>query len=84
MPAGAILDTGGGLRPSLTGRGLGRTAIAVGLAYGARVHRPRAWRVTVSSANARALRVVEALGFRAVCEFTADSGLPYRILVRGA
>lgn len=28
------LDTGGGLRPTLTGQGLGRQAIATGLAYG--------------------------------------------------
>jgi RimJ/RimL family protein N-acetyltransferase len=81
-PANAILDTGGGLRPSLTGRGLGRTAIAVGLAYGKRVRGPRAWRVTVSSTNARALRVVEALGFRRVIEFTTGSGLSYWILLR--
>src|SRR5437899_2597028 len=30
----AALDTGGGLRPDLTGKGLGRTAVQAGLAFG--------------------------------------------------
>lgn len=80
----AALDTGGGLRPSLTGRGLGRAAIATGLEFGRRRFAPvRAFRVTVASFNARALRVVTSLGFREVSSFTATTdGRPFEILVR--
>lgn len=79
----SALDTGGGLRPELTGRGLGRDAIAAGLAYGRAVFAPSAFRVTVASFNARALRTVESLGFRRVGRFdAARDGRSFEVLVR--
>jgi RimJ/RimL family protein N-acetyltransferase len=68
----SALDTGGGLRPELTGRGLGRTVIAAGLAYGRARFAPVAFRVTVASFNSRALHVVESLGFQRVGTFDAS------------
>jgi [ribosomal protein S18]-alanine N-acetyltransferase len=87
VPGGAYdhsaLDTGGGLRPDLTGRGLGREAIATGLAFGRERFAPAAFRVTVATFNVRALRVVGALGFRRVDGFRATTnGLSYDILIR--
>lgn len=77
------LDTGGGLRPSCTGRGLGRRALAVGLAYGRDRYAPPAFRVTVAADNARALRVVTSSGFVRTGEFAAStSGLRCLVLVR--
>jgi ribosomal-protein-alanine N-acetyltransferase len=77
------LDTGGGLRPSLTGQGLGRQAIQTGLDFGRRRFAPSAFRVTVASFNSRALRVVTSLGFRAVSSFAATTdGRRFEILVR--
>ena len=74
-PAGEpVLDTGGGLRPDLTGLGLGRAAIATGLAFGARTYRPALFRMTIAAYNARAHRVVETLGFTRTAEFTASNG----------
>jgi [ribosomal protein S18]-alanine N-acetyltransferase len=79
----SALDTGGGLRPSLTGRGLGREAIATGLAYGQERFAPRAFRMTVASFNARAPRVVTSLGFGHVARFAATTdGKPYDVFVR--
>lgn len=79
----SALDTGGGLRPDLTGRGLGREAIGTGLAFGRQRFAPGAFRVTVATFNVRALRVVEALGFRRVSSFrAAANGRPYQILTR--
>ncbi len=79
----SALDTGGGLRPSLTGRGLGREAIATGLAYGQKHFAPPAFRVTVASFNARAQRVVTSLGFEHMARFEASTdGKPYEVLVR--
>jgi ribosomal-protein-alanine N-acetyltransferase len=79
----AALDTGGGLRPDLTGRGLGRTVIAAGLAFGQHQFAPHAFRVTVASFNLRAGRVVASLGFRPVGRFPATAdGRPYDVLVR--
>ena len=86
VPAGdyddLALDTGGGLRPDLTGRGLGRLAIATGLEFGRREFAPPAFRVTVASFNERALRVVRSLGFRDVSRFRAlTDGRSFEILV---
>ena len=69
------LDTGGGLRPELTGlgRGLGRRAIATGLAFGLERFRPTAFRVTVADFNGRARHVVESLGFVHVSSFAAST-----------
>ena len=77
------LDTGGGLRPHLVGRGLGRHAISVGLAFGRAEFAPRAFRVTVAAFNERALRTVEALGFQRVDQFNAArDGREFVVLVR--
>jgi ribosomal-protein-alanine N-acetyltransferase len=79
----SALDTGGGLRPDLTGLGLGREAIATGLAFGRERFAPAAFRVTVASFNLRALSVVEALGFRRTDTFDAiTNGRSYEILTR--
>jgi ribosomal-protein-alanine N-acetyltransferase len=79
----SALDTGGGLRPSLTGQGPGREAISAGLAFGRERFAPTAFRVTVASFNTRALKVVDSLGFVREDEFRATAdGKPYRILVR--
>jgi [ribosomal protein S18]-alanine N-acetyltransferase len=77
------LDTGGGLRPELTGQGLGRRAISTGLDFGRERFSPAAFRVTVAAFNARALRVVAGLGFSATDRFeAATNGASYVILVR--
>ncbi len=77
------LDTGGSLRPDLVGRGLGRHAIAAGLAHGRERFAPTAFRVTVAAFNARALRVVRGLGFVETARFeAARDGRPFVVLVR--
>lgn len=80
---GSALDTGGGLRPDLTGKGLGREAIGTGLAFGRREFAPAAFRVTVASFNERALRVVRSLGFISTGSFEAlTDGRSYELLIR--
>ena len=79
----SALDTGGGLRPELTGQGLGRTAISTGLDFGRRTLAPAAFRVTVATFNVRAQHVVESLGFANIGSFNASTdGRRYEILVR--
>ena len=87
VPGGAYdtsaLDTGGGLRPDLTGKGLGREAIGTGLAFGRREFAPAAFRVTVASFNERALRVVRSLGFVSAGSFEAlTDGRSFELLIR--
>ena len=79
----SALDTGGGLRPELTGKGLGRLAISAGLEFGRNRFAPPAFRVTVASFNARALRTVESLDFERVGTFEATrSAQDFHVLVR--
>lgn len=81
----SALDTGGGLRPELTGQGLGRAVISAGLAFGRARFAPAAFRVTVASFNARALRTVESLGFERVGTFKATrDAREFHVLVRAA
>ena len=79
----AALDTGGGMRPDLVGRGMGRKMIAAGLAFGRAQFQPPAFRVTVATFNTRALRSVESLGFEQVGQFDATTnGGRFAVLVR--
>ena len=79
----SALDTGGGLRPALTGQGLGRSAITAGLDFGRAHFAPAAYRVTVAAFNARALRTVESLGFVRTATFEAKrDGREFVVLVR--
>jgi RimJ/RimL family protein N-acetyltransferase len=60
------LDYGLGLRPDLTGRGLGREFFRAGLAYARDQYQPRHVVLHVAAFNERALLVYERAGFRVV------------------
>lgn len=57
-------DTGGALRPDLTGKGLGETLLSAGLHFGSERFGFGHFRVTVASFNQRALTVCERVGFK--------------------
>jgi ribosomal-protein-alanine N-acetyltransferase len=79
----SALDTGGGLRPDLTGLGLGREAIWTGLDFGRQQFAPEAFRVTIATFNVRAHRVVASLGFANVGSFRAlADGRSFEMLIR--
>jgi ribosomal-protein-alanine N-acetyltransferase len=81
----SALDTGGGLRPELTGKGLGREAIRTGLEFGRQQFAPQAFRMTIAAFNVRAQTVVRALGFSTAVRFKAlTNGQDYDIFTRPA
>lgn len=81
----SALDTGGGLRPDLTGKGLGRKAIQTGLDFGQQMFHPKAFRVTVLTSNIRAQRVIAAVGFRQASTFlAATDGRSFGIWIKAA
>lgn len=57
------LDTGGGLRPDLTGKGYGLSLLLAGVELGKTLFQPKFFRVTVAAFNTRALKVCERAGF---------------------
>lgn len=63
------LDVGVGLRPDLTGQGLGLPLITAGLEVAKSIYSPSAFRVTVATFNQRALRVWYKAGFQPIQVF---------------
>ncbi len=63
------LDIGLGMRPDLTGRGLGVEFVHAGLRFARKTYAPPAFRLTVATFNRRAIRVYERAGFETVKSF---------------
>lgn len=59
----SVLDIGGGLRPDLTGKGLGLDLLESVLEFARGEFPARAFRTTIASFNQRAIRVCQKAGF---------------------
>jgi len=70
---GEALDLGGGLRPDLTGKGLGQHVIAAAMNYAMGRFSPTLFRTTVASFNQRAGKVCERLGYQVARSFVRPS-----------
>ncbi len=79
------LDMGGGLRPDLTGHGLGPQIMRAAIDFVRSEFSPRAFRATVAEFNLRAQRACEKVGYVPVQRFIAThSDVPFVIFVRDA
>ena len=58
-----VLDVGVGMRPELTGQGLGEMFVAEILDFGRTTYCPEEFRVTVAGFNKRSLKTFQKLGF---------------------
>ena len=77
------LDMGGGLRPDLTGQGLGAPVLQAAFTFARHTFDPPAFRATVAAFNQRALRVCKRVGYRPVQRFQhAGSGREFVVLWR--
>ena len=77
------LDIGLGVRPDLTGQGLGSEIVRAVTDFAIKLDAPSALRVTIAAFNERALRVWQKAGFREVSRFTAEeTTVPFIILIR--
>ena len=61
---GDAVEVGLGLRPDLTGRGLGLPFLLAGLEFARGRYAPARFRLAVAAFNGRAIRVYERAGFR--------------------
>ena len=60
---GDVVGVGVGLRPDLTGRGLGQSFLEAGLAFARERLTPTRFKLSVADFNARAIKVYERAGF---------------------
>jgi RimJ/RimL family protein N-acetyltransferase len=67
------VDLGLGLRPDLTGRGLGKQLVLATLDFGRTKLGYSSFRLTVAAFNRRAIRVYERAGFRIVRAFGQET-----------
>ncbi|TFG50066.1 MAG: N-acetyltransferase [Anaerolineales bacterium] len=67
-----VLDVGVGLRPDLTGQGLGECFVQAILDYGENTFQPEQFRVTVADFNLRSRKTFQKLGFQEVFHFTRE------------
>jgi RimJ/RimL family protein N-acetyltransferase len=85
--AGAnLLDVGIGMRPDLTGRGLGPSFMTAVLRLAGRQGWQHGFRVTIAAFNGRSRRMHERLGFRETARFRREgrpNGMEFVILTRG-
>lgn len=70
---GETVDVGLGLRPDLTGGGIGTEFCRAGLEFARSRFAPRRFTLAVAAFNGRAIRVYERLGFRRVGVFTHET-----------
>ena len=81
------LDVGLGLRPDLTGRGLGTEFVHAGLRFAKENLSPLGFRLTVAASNLRAIRAYERVGFEPVEKFgsrTPDGAVEWLLMRREA
>jgi len=79
------LDIGLGMKPELTGKGLGPTFFASILDYAARIMAPVSYRLTVADFNQRAINLYRKFGFRFEAEFEDEQvQIPHIILIKEA
>ena len=68
----AALDVGIGLRPDLTGQGLGGQILAAVLDVGRQLFGAQRFRATIAAWNRRSIRIFEKLGFKQTATFHAE------------
>lgn len=67
------IEVGLGLRPGLTGQGMGEDFVRQGLKFAIARFRPAGFRLAVAAFNGRAIKVYERVGFQTVRTFLQET-----------
>lgn len=76
-----VVDVGIGLRPDLTGRGMGHAFIAAVIGFARRQFSPRYLRATVADFNKRSRRAFEKHGFVPIQAFVSTTESPREFVI---
>ena len=60
-----VIDIGLGMKPDLTGKGMGRTFFQAGIAFAVEKFKPKTFRLSVATFNKRAITLYKNIGFQA-------------------
>lgn len=85
--SGDAVDVGLGMRPDLTGKGLGQKFLEAGLAFAEARFSPTRFRLSVADFNERAIKAYERAGFEKAGSFmqrTNGAGRPFTLMTRPA
>lgn len=77
-----VVDVGLGVRPDLTGRGIGGRLLRGTISLAEELSGPAPLRAAVASFNDRSLALCRSAGFRPVRDFPGPGGRPFRELLR--
>jgi [ribosomal protein S18]-alanine N-acetyltransferase len=80
-PVPGVVDLGLGVRPDLTGSGIGSALVPKALDLARELFRPTAVRAAVAVFNERSLALCLRVGFRPVRDFPGPGDRPFRELV---
>jgi [ribosomal protein S18]-alanine N-acetyltransferase len=80
-PARGVVDLGLGVRPDLTGSGIGGALVPQAIDLAQELFRPAAVRAAVAVFNERSLALCRRVGFRPVRDFPGPGDRPFRELV---
>ena len=86
-PDDGFIDVGLGLRPDLSGKGLGLEFVRAGLEFGRHRFSPAGFRLFVATFNERAIQIYERAGFRRVEVFMHHkdgADYPFLLMTREA
>ncbi|CAM4332867.1 acetyltransferase [Bacillus manliponensis] len=76
-----VIDIGLGMKPQLTGKGLGEQFLHTGIDFAERKFQPKQLRLSVASFNKRAIRLYENAGF-IVKTFFMSRGKEFLLMIR--
>jgi len=79
-----VLDIGIGIRPDLTGQGLGKDFTQAVLAFAEQRFSPKVMRVTIAAFNQRAQQVCINAGFIQTDSFVNPAGRPFIIFTKSS
>ncbi|ACM15175.1 N-acetyltransferase family protein [Bacillus paranthracis] len=59
-----VMDIGLGMKPELTGKGLGKVFFQAGIVFAIKAFRPKTFRLSVATFNTRAITLYKKIGFQ--------------------